>query len=202
MRHRRPGSPLTSTPSRDARPATAPSIASRWSPAASSAPPSEPARALHHEAVGRRLDPRPEAAQPLDDRRDPVGLLATQLLGAVHRRAPLGKRAEQRHQRQLVDRERDLGRLDLGAAQLGRAHHDVAHRLTAGSACSARPPRPPPIRSRTRQQARARRVHPHAPQHDLRARHERRRGDEERRRGEVARDVHLAPARCGACRTP
>ena len=125
--------PATSTPSREASPATAPSIASLWSPGRVQVSAHEAARALHHEAVGRRLDARAETAQPLDDRRDPVGLLAAQLLGAVHRRAPLGERTEQRHDRQLVDRERHLGRLHVGAAQLRRAHDDVAHRLAAGS---------------------------------------------------------------------
>ena len=82
-------------------------------------------------------------------------------------------------------------RLDVGAAQLGGAHDDVAHRLAAGAPCASATSTSPPIRCRMPQQAGARRVHPDAAQHDLRARHERRRGDEERGRGKVARDVHL-----------
>ena len=62
-----------------------------------------------------RLDLGAEAAQPVDDRRDAVGLLDAQLLRAGDHRLALGEAAEQRHERQLVDRERHLGRLDRRA---------------------------------------------------------------------------------------
>ena len=68
----------------------------------------QPAAAVHDEAVGARLDLRAERAQPLDDGRDPVGFLDAQLGGACDDRIALGEAAEQRDQRQLVDRERDL----------------------------------------------------------------------------------------------
>ena len=64
--------PTTSTPSREASPATAPSSASRWSPWASSDAAAQAAAASHHEPVGRRLDVGAEPAQAVDDGRDPV----------------------------------------------------------------------------------------------------------------------------------
>ena len=75
--------PSTSTPSRQARPATAPSIARRWSPWAAIVPPRRPPVPLDDEAVVGGLDVGAEAAQAVDDGRDPVGLLDAQLLRAA-----------------------------------------------------------------------------------------------------------------------
>ena len=100
----------------EASPATAPSIAMRWSPCASIVPPrsGEPSPRTTKPSGGR-LDVRAEAAQPLHHGRDTVGFLEAELLGALHDGLALGVRAEQRHQRQLVDRERYLVWLDHGA---------------------------------------------------------------------------------------
>ena len=109
----------------------------RWSPRASIVPPAQRrAVAAHDEAVGGRLDVGAEAAQALDHARDPVRLLEPQLLGAAHDGLALGVRAEQRHQRQLVDRERHLVRLDDRALERAGGHVELADRL-------ARPPRVP-----------------------------------------------------------
>ena len=74
----------------------------------------------HDEAVGGRLELAAEAAQAVDDGRDPVGLLEPQLLGAADDRLALGEAAQQRHERQLVDRQRDLVGLDGRADQRAR----------------------------------------------------------------------------------
>ena len=50
----------------------------------------------------------PEAAQPLDHGGDAVGLLEAQLRRAADHGLALGEAAEQRDERQLVDRQRDL----------------------------------------------------------------------------------------------
>ena len=104
--------PRTSTPSCEAMPAIAPIIARRWSPWDSITPPRRPPVPVTTKPSGRRLDLAAEAAQALDDRGDPVGLLEPQLLCAADHRLALGEAAQQRHERQLVDRERDLVGLD------------------------------------------------------------------------------------------
>ena len=90
------------------------------------------------EAVGRRLDVGAEAAQPVDHGGDPVGLLQAQLLRAAHDGLALGEAAEQRDQRQLVDRQRDLVRLDLGADQRPGGDVELAHRLLGHDLAGAR----------------------------------------------------------------
>ena len=186
--------PSTSTPSRDAIPATAPSIASRWSP---DAPASrrQAARALHHEAVRRCLDTRAEAAQALDDRRDAVGLLAAQLLGARHRRASLRERAEQRHQRaaRRSSAAPPPARPSVAASaaaphdELGRPAHAARGRAVRDLGRAAHP-------LQHSQQARARGIQPDASSRaPSPARVSRPRS--ERRRGEVAGHHDVAPAR-------
>ena len=81
------------------------------------------AGARDDEAVVGGLDVRAEPAQAVDDGRDPVGLLDLELLRAGDDRLALGEAAEQRDERQLVDRERDLVRLDRRADE--RAGGDV-----------------------------------------------------------------------------
>ena len=98
----------------------APSIARRWSPRESIAPPRRPPVPRTTKPSSRRLEVAAEAAQPVDDRRDPVGLLEPQLLRAADDRLALGEAAEQRDERQLVDRERDLLGLDDGADERRR----------------------------------------------------------------------------------
>ena len=185
--------PLTSTPSREARPATAPSIAIRWSPWESIAPPRRPpAPSIDHPVLGR-LDPAAERVQGVGHRRDPVGLLAAQLGGVADRRRPLGEAGGEGDQRQLVDRQRHLGAADLGAAQLGGEHPEVADRLAA----LARPPAidldlgPHPLEDR--QQAGPGRVEPDAARATTSLPATSSAGDdEEGGRGEVGGDDDLA----------
>ena len=79
--------PSTSTPSREARPATAPSIARRWSPRACDPPAAQAAVPRTTKPSSVRLDVGAEPAQALDDGRDPVGLLEPQLLPRRGRRS-------------------------------------------------------------------------------------------------------------------
>ena len=71
----------------------------------------------------------PSAAQAVDDGGDPVGLLDAQLLRAGDDRLALGEAAEQGDQRQLVDRERHLVRLDDRADQRPGGDVELADRL-------------------------------------------------------------------------
>src|ERR671933_395768 len=89
------------------------------------------ARAVDLEPVLGRLDPAPERAQAVDDGRDAVGLLDAQLLRAAHDRAALREAAEQRDERELVDRERDLVGLHDGRSKLAGADLEVADRVRA-----------------------------------------------------------------------
>ena len=84
--------------------------------AASISPPRRPPvpRTMKPSSVASRSPP--EAVQPVDDGRDAVGLLDLQLLGAAHDGLPLGEAAEQRDERQLVDRQRHLVGLDRRAS--------------------------------------------------------------------------------------
>ena len=75
----------------EASPATAPSIAIRWSPWESIVPPRRPPVPVDHEAVLGRLDLAAERVQGGGHGRDPVGLLAAQLRGVADRRRPLGE---------------------------------------------------------------------------------------------------------------
>ena len=147
--------PTTSTPSRQARPATAPSIARRWSPCGVDPAAAQAAGAAHGEAVGGRLDVGAEPAQAVDDGGDPVGLLTRSSSAPRDDRLALGEAAEQRDQRQLVDRQRHLVGLDARAAQ--RAVRDVelarparvgARRRRAASSSPTQRPRPSAARIR------------------------------------------------------
>src|SRR5204862_5025915 len=89
----------------------------------------KPAGALDDEAVDRGLDPGPEAAQAVDDRRDPVGLLDAQLLGAADDGLPLREAGDERYERELVDRQRDLVGLDHGAGQPAGRDVELGDRL-------------------------------------------------------------------------
>ena len=112
------------------------------------------ARALDREAVLGRLDPRAEPAQPVDHGRDPVALLQPQLAGPAHHGLALGEAAEQRHQRQLVDRQRHLLGLDHGADQRAVADVELADRLLGRArrptGSSSGPTTTPPMRRRMR----------------------------------------------------
>ena len=90
----------------------------------------------------------PSARRAVADGRDPVGLLAPQLVRVADRRRPLGEAGGEGDQRQLVDRQRDLGAADLGAAQRPRRDAQVADRLAALLALRGRPRSSAPIRSR------------------------------------------------------
>ena len=134
----------------------------------------------HDEAVlGRPRSSAPSAAQAVDDGRDPVGLLAAQLLGAADDRLALGEAAEQRDQRQLVDRQRDLvaARPSVPAQRRRAATSSVADRLAAGASRSAlEPPTSAAHPLEDAQEAGARRVDAHARRATIsRARHEQRR---------------------------
>ena len=59
----------------------------------------------------------PSPRRPSTTARDPVRLLEPQLGGAAHHGLAVGERAEQRHQRQLVDGQRHLVRAHLGALE-------------------------------------------------------------------------------------
>ena len=184
--------PSTSTPSRETRPATAPSIAILWSPRASTEPPREPGRhAADGEAVRRRADVGAEPSQPVDDGLDPVGLLRAQLGRAAEDAVAVRVHREEREERQLVDEQRHLPRSDRRRDELGRPDVEVAGRLAAD---------PPPVEDgdvgahplEHVEQAGAPRVQVDAVHGQLRA-GEQRRGDEERRRrGEVAGDLDVA----------
>ena len=112
------------------------------------------AGAADDEAVVGGLDVGAEAAQAVDDGRDPVGLLDAQLLRAGDDRLALGEAAEQRDQRQLVDRQRHLVRLDGRADQRAGGDVELGHRLlggiSPGAAVSRSPMTTPPIRSTIR----------------------------------------------------
>ena len=105
----------------------------RWSPCESIGA----ARAGHRwpsitipSAVGSTLPP--SAFSAIGHGGDPVGLLAAQLGRVADRRRPLGKAGGERHQRQLVDRQRHVGAADLGSrAGRGMADADVGDRLAA-----------------------------------------------------------------------
>ena len=146
--------PSTSTPSREARPATAPSIARRWSPWEAITPPRRPPVPWTTKPSGGRLDLGAEAAEAVDDGLDPVGLLEAQLGGAAHHRLALGEAAEQGDERELVDGERDLGGLDGGADQRPGRDVELGDGLVGRQrrvlAARGRRPAPPPIRSRMR----------------------------------------------------
>ena len=105
------------------------------------------------EAVLGRLDLGAEAAQAVDDAGDPVGLLQAQLLRAAHDRLALGEAAEQRDQRQLVDRERDLVGLDDRAHE--RRRRATSSSPIGSSAGDASRRRPRARRARSRPSARA-----------------------------------------------
>ena len=184
--------PATSTPSREARPATAPSIASRWSPWESSVPPRRPPVPLDDEAVVGRLDLAAERRERVDHRRDPVGLLVPQLRGVADRRRALGEAGGERDQGQLVDRQRDLGAADRGGrepeAGASADRLAAAPRRLGSTSISA------PIRWRIAQQADAGRVEADASSRPrCRARAARRRGGRRRRRSRRGR--RSGPAR-------
>ena len=130
--------PTTSTPSRLASPATAPSIASRWSPWACSVPPRRPPvpRTTKPSSVASRSPP--SAREPVDDGRDPVGLLDAQLGRALDDGLPLGEAAQQGHERQLVDRERDLVGGHARAVQRAVGDLELGERLGVGRRGRAR----------------------------------------------------------------
>ena len=74
-----------------ARPATAPSIARRWSPRESIVPPAQAAGAAHDEAVVGRLDVAAERRSGRRRPRDAVGLLEAQLPRAADDVSPSAK---------------------------------------------------------------------------------------------------------------
>ena len=124
----------------------------RWSPRGVDRAAAQAARAAHGEAVGGRLDVGAEPAQALDDARDAVGLLHAQLLRAAHDRLALGEAAEQRHERQLVDRQRHLVGLDDRALERAVGDVEVADglaRATSSPRSSSRSPSTMPRMRRT-----------------------------------------------------
>ena len=106
---------------------------------------------------------RAQAAQAVDDRRDAVGLLDAQLLGAAHDGLALGEAAEQRDERQLVDGQRHLVGLDDRADQRAGGDVEVGDRLARAAisspgSSSRSPTTIPPMRCDDPQEARARPV--------------------------------------------
>ena len=101
-------------------PATAPSIAMRWSP---------------RRVIGRRrwragtprtrkpsgvAAMRTPSGAAVDDGLDAVRLLRAQLLGAADDALAAGSAASEREERQLVDEQRHLPRADVGRRRAGR----------------------------------------------------------------------------------
>ncbi len=143
------------------------------------------------EAVVGRLDLGAEPAQPADHGLDPIRLLVAQLLGARDDRLAVGEAAGERHQRQLVDRQRHLAGADPRRLQRAGAGDDRRRRLALG---------------RRRLDHLERRSHPgqdpeqadpagvdaDALEPHLAAADEQRGDDPERGRGEVAGDGDLA----------
>ena len=166
--------PATSTPSREARPATAPSIARRWSPRESSVPPRSPPAPLDDEAVLAlpRSPPRRRGARRPRSRSDP-----TPCAGAPRprrRRPALGEAAQEGHQGQLVDRHGHLVGVDARRDERAVAGDDRPARLAAIVGVlldldrGAHPVEDP-------QQAHAGRIQPDAFEPHRAARHDRRR---------------------------
>ena len=106
--------PSTSTPSRETRPAIAPSIAIRWSPRASNVPPPRirdgTPRTVNPSGVARMWAPRlrrpstTASIRSVSFARSSAAPRSDAVAVGVHR--------EQREERQLVDQQRHLGRAD------------------------------------------------------------------------------------------
>ena len=94
----------------------------------------------------------PSAAQPVDDAGDAVGLLDAQLARAADHGLALGEAAEQRHQRQLVDRQRYLVR---GSPRADRAGRRPRRARRPAPRCAARRSAPPGPRGSPRPSAAA-----------------------------------------------
>ena len=107
----------------------------RWSPRECDRAAAQAAGAAHDEAVVGRLGVAAERVQRLDDAGDAVGLLHAQLLRAGDDGLALGEAAEQADERQLVDRQRHLVRLDDRAR---RARPRATSRSLIGSAVGTR----------------------------------------------------------------
>ena len=133
--------PRSSTPSRDATPTTAPSIASRWSPRGVDHAAAQPRRdAPDAEAVVGRADVSADAPELLDDRLDPVRLLRAELLRPAHDGLAARMARRDGDDRELVDERRHL----LGARSSPRRartsaprRHPRARRRSAGG-CRSR----------------------------------------------------------------
>src|SRR5256885_2195093 len=76
-------------------------------------------------AVLAGLDLRAAGAQAVGDSLDPVALLDAKLGGSAHDALAARMRGEQRHERQLVDESRNLGRADLDGTELRVLDLDV-----------------------------------------------------------------------------
>ena len=135
----------------------------------------------------------PSPRSPSDHRRDPIGLLEAQLLRTTHHGLPVRERAQQRHQRQLVDRQRHLLGLDHGALERAGGHVELPERLAVrlgtGLLEIAEDHRAHALGDA--EEARPRPVEAHVLDDHARSRHERRRRDDERRRRGVARHRDL-----------
>ena len=77
------------------------------------------------------LDAAADGAQRVDHRLDPVGLLVAELPGPVDPALAARLRREQRKERQLVDEQRHLARMDRRRGQLGAAHLEISDLLAA-----------------------------------------------------------------------
>jgi len=115
----------------ESTPATAPSIAMRWSPWACMRPPSS--------RVGTPRTTKPSGAAVMWARArrsasTVVSMRSVSLARSSSRRARptrRGHRGDEREERQLVDEVRHLLRADLCRGQLGGAHLEVGDRLAA-----------------------------------------------------------------------
>ena len=118
-------------------------------------PPRRPPLPRTTKPSARRLDVGAEAAQAVDDGGDPVGLLDAQLLRAAHDGLALGEAAEQRDQRQLVDRQRHLVRARPRCRPAGRTATSSSQTGSSGTISPGRggsrsPTTTAPIRSAMR----------------------------------------------------
>ena len=135
--------PAISAPSPSV-PASANSIAMRWSPWLSARPASQ-ARPADPPAVGGALDVAAQADSPSATTARRSDSLARSSAASRDHRLAFGEQPEQRHQRNLVDRQRAPGR-----------HRRVVAVQLAGAA----PPGRPPARRRRRARSPARRWRP------------------------------------------
>ena len=188
--------PATSTPSREARPGDG--AEHRQAVVAAGVDACRPAARRCRARRSRRRSPRcraPSAAQPVDDGRDPVGLLEPQLL---RRRA---RRSRPRRSSRAAPTSGSSSIASGTSSGSTTVPHsgpcgdvEVADRLARRDPVAGRAPRGrratmPPIRSRIRRKPVRVQLTPQSAIEQARAGDEHAGGDQERRRGRVAGDA-------------